>query len=60
MFSFKFKVLIKVDIIDRQQVFSKINLRSGYNQIKIRSEDVPKMDFSTRYGCMSISLCPLV
>ena len=31
-------------------MFSKINLRSGYHQIKIRPEDVPKTAFSTRYG----------
>jgi hypothetical protein len=32
------------------QVFSKIDLHSGYHQIKIRDEDIPKMAFSTRYG----------
>ena len=31
-------------------MFSKIDLRSGYHQIKIRLEDVPNMAFSTRYG----------
>ncbi|WMV20179.1 hypothetical protein MTR67_013564, partial [Solanum verrucosum] len=31
-------------------VFSKINLRSGYRQLKIRPEDVPKTTFRTRYG----------
>jgi hypothetical protein len=31
-------------------VFSKIDLRSGYHQIKIRAENIPKMAFMTRYG----------
>jgi hypothetical protein len=32
------------------QVFSKIDLHSGYHQIKIRTEDIPKTVFTTRYG----------
>jgi hypothetical protein len=32
------------------QVFSKIDLHSGYHQIKIRVEDIPKKTFTTRYG----------
>src|ERR1041384_1246986 len=31
-------------------VFSNMDLRLGYHQIKIRNEDVPKMVFTTRYG----------
>jgi hypothetical protein len=31
-------------------VFSKIDLRSSYHQIKIRVEDIPKTAFTMRYG----------
>ena len=36
--------------VDRCQVFSKIDLRIGYHQLKIRAEDIPKTAFTTRYG----------
>jgi hypothetical protein len=32
------------------RVFLKIDLCSGYHQIKIRPQDIPKTAFSTRYG----------
>ena len=41
---------ILFDQLLRTKVFSKIDLRSSYHQIKIRPEDIPKTAFSTRYG----------
>jgi hypothetical protein len=32
------------------RVFLKIDLWSGYHQMKIRPSNIPKMKFSTRYG----------
>jgi hypothetical protein len=41
------------DMFDQMRgakVFSKIDLRSCYHQLKIRTEDIPKTTFTTRYG----------
>src|SRR3954468_23498390 len=38
------------DQLARSKVFSKIDLRLGYHQIRVRDEDIPKTVFITRYG----------
>jgi hypothetical protein len=44
------RIDILFDQLTGARVFSKVDRCSGYHQIKIRPEDVPKAAFSTRYG----------
>ena len=49
----KYPLLMINDLFDQLQgakVFSKIDLRSGYHQLKIREQDIPKTAFTIRYG----------
>jgi hypothetical protein len=43
------RINIMFDQLAGAQLFSKIDLHSGYHQIKIHAEDIPKTAFTTRY-----------